>query len=57
MGRHRRSDSGVLEAIAQYELLVLALRRHRPGDRSGLCLVCGVGWPCVEVWLPIEGQR
>ena len=57
MGRHRRSDSGVLEAIAQYELLVLALRQHRPGDRSGLCLVCGVGWPCVEVWLPIEGQR
>jgi hypothetical protein len=57
VGRHRRSDTGVLEATAQYELLVLTLRDHRPGRRSGLCLVCGVGWPCLEVWLPIERQR
>lgn len=56
MGRHRRNESGVLEATAQYERLVLTLQHHRPGKRSGLCLVCGVGWPCVEVRLPIQRQ-
>lgn len=57
MARHRRSESDVLEATTRYDLLVHALRRHRPGDRSGLCMVCGVGWPCVEVWLPFDPQR
>jgi hypothetical protein len=57
MGRHRRSEVAVLEAVSQYELLVRALHDHRPGDRSGLCLVCGTGWPCAEVWLPFQPQR
>lgn len=56
MGRHRRGDTDVLEAASQYELLVNALHSHRPGDRSGVCLVCGTGWPCPEVWLPLQGQ-
>ena len=53
MGRHRRTDTAVLEATAQYEQLVLTLHTHRPGARSGLCLACGTGWPCV----PVQRQR
>jgi hypothetical protein len=37
-----------------YEQLVAVLCHHRPDERSGLCLVCGVGWPGVEVWLPLS---
>ncbi len=54
MGRHRRSETAVLEAVSQYELLLHALHTHRPGERSGLCLVCGTGWPCAQVWLPLQ---
>lgn len=57
VGKHRRRDGDLLVAVQQYELLVLALRAHRPGERSGLCLACGVGWPCLEVWLPFERGR
>jgi hypothetical protein len=54
MAKHRQSDSDVLLAVGRYEQLVHALHTHRPGERSGLCLVCGTGWPCTEVWLPLE---
>jgi hypothetical protein len=47
----------VLLSVQQYEQLVHALRTHRPGERAGLCLVCGTGWPCVEIWLPLESGR
>lgn len=57
MAKHSRSESDVLLAVRQYEQLVLALHRHQPGKRSGLCLVCGIGWPCDEVWLPLERGR
>lgn len=57
MGKHRRREAELLLAVQQYELLVLALRAHRPGERSGLCLVCGIGWPCTEVWLPFGRGR
>jgi hypothetical protein len=53
VGKHRRREADLLLAVQQYELLVLALRAHRPGERSGLCLACGVGWPCTDVWLPL----
>jgi len=52
MGKHSPPKSGVLLAVQQYEQLVTVLYHHRPGTRSGLCLACGIGWPCVEVWLP-----
>jgi hypothetical protein len=54
VGKHQRHDSDVLLAVQQYEQLVTVLYHHRPGKRSGLCLVCGIGWPCAEVWLPLE---
>jgi hypothetical protein len=57
MAKHRRHDADVLLAAQQYEQLVHALRHHRPGDRSGLCLVCGIGWPCTEIWLALETGR
>lgn len=57
MAKHRRRNSAVQLAVGQYELLVTALRHHRPGERSGLCVVCGVGWPCAEVRLPIRYGR
>lgn len=57
VGTHRRRHGELLAAVQQYELLVIALRAHRPGERSGLCMVCGVGWPCLEVWLPFERRR
>lgn len=55
-GRHRRSEADVLEAVASYELLTVVLRRHRPGERAGLCLVCGTGWPCRDVLSPLEDR-
>lgn len=48
-GRHRRRDEDTAGAVQQYELLLRLLFEHRPAQRSGLCLVCGIGWPCVEV--------
>lgn len=57
MGKHSRPESDVLLAIQQYERLLTALCRHRPGERSGLCLMCGIGWPCTEVWLPLGPGR
>lgn len=57
MSKHRRREGELLLAVQQYELLVIALRAHRPGERSGLCMVCGVGWPCMEVWLPFGRGR
>jgi len=54
MAKHRRLEVDVLLAARQYEQLVHALHIHRPGERSGLCLTCGIGWPCVEVRLPLE---
>jgi hypothetical protein len=53
MAKHRRHERDVLLAAGQYEQLVNILYRHRPGERSGLCLICGIGWPCTEVWLPL----
>jgi hypothetical protein len=43
--------------MQQYEQLVIALQQHQPGEQSGLCVVCGTGWPCTEVWLPLERGR
>jgi hypothetical protein len=57
MAKHRRHDVDVLLAVQQYEQLTHALHTHRPGERSGLCLMCGVGWPCTEVWLSLESRR
>jgi hypothetical protein len=54
MAKHRRDDADMRLAIQQYEQLVTVLYRHRPGEQSGLCLVCGIGWPCTEVLLPLE---
>jgi hypothetical protein len=54
MGKHRRRDAPDQLATQQYDQLVAALRHHRPGRRSGLCLACGLGWPCPEVWRPLE---
>jgi hypothetical protein len=53
MAKHRRRETDVLLAAGRYEQLVTVLVRHRPGNRTGLCLVCGIGWPCMEVWLPL----
>src|SRR6266536_2879498 len=44
MAKHRRRDANTLLTAGQYEQLVNVLHRHRPGERSGLCLVCGIGW-------------
>lgn len=49
MGKHRRREGDVLLPVRQYEQLVLALHQHRPGERSGLCLSCGINWPCYEI--------
>jgi hypothetical protein len=57
MAKHRRREDDVLLAIRQYEQLVKALHTHRPGERSGLCMVCGIGWPCTEVWLPLHDEK
>lgn len=57
MAKHRRRESDVLLAVQQYEQLVVALQAHQPGERSGLCMVCGIGWPCTEVWLPFGYGR
>jgi len=57
MPKHRRRETNVVLAVQQYEQLVVALRVHQPGERSGLCLTCGIDWPCAEVWLPLgHGQ-
>lgn len=48
-GRHRRVDQNVPVPLKQYEELLVALHGHAPGRRSGLCLCCGVLWPCLEV--------
>jgi hypothetical protein len=54
VGRHRRGDDETQVAVSRYRQLVWALHHHRPGERSGLCAVCGVGWPCLEVLSPIR---
>jgi hypothetical protein len=53
MAKHRRRHQDVL-AVQQYDQLAEALHHHRPGRRSGLCLACGIAWPCTEIWLPLE---
>ena len=54
MAKHRRHAVDVLLAGEQYKQLMQALQTHRPGDRTGLCLACGIGWPCTDVRLPLE---
>ncbi len=56
VAKHRRADEYAALAGVRYEQLVRALLQHKPGQRSGLCVVCGIGWPCVEVWLAL-GKR
>jgi hypothetical protein len=51
MGKHRRRDEEAALAVMRYEELLRVLYQHKPAQRSGLCLVCGIGWPCVEVWV------
>jgi hypothetical protein len=53
MGRHRRHDAG-LPVVGHYEQLVVLLHTHRPGKRSGRCLVCGPTWPCPDIWGAVE---
>lgn len=48
-GMHRRPDPSTSPALARHEDLVLAVHGHRPGRRSGLCLHCGIGWPCTPL--------
>jgi len=50
-GKHRRRDEDAASALQQYEYLLRLLYEHKPAQRSGLCLVCGIAWPCVEVRL------
>jgi hypothetical protein len=57
MAKHRRYEADAQLAVQQYEQLTQALHAHRPGERSGLCLTCGIGRPCTEVWLPLESGR
>lgn len=54
MAKHRRHEVDVLLAVEQYTQLMQVLQTHHPGDRTGLCLACGIGWPCTEVWLPLQ---
>lgn len=56
-GRHRRHEADVLLAVSQYEQLVVVLRKHKPSERAGLCLICGTAWPCVEVLLTLERDQ
>jgi hypothetical protein len=49
VGKHRRHESAIVMAVQHYEQLVFALRGHWSGERSGLCVSCGVGWPCSEI--------
>src|SRR5690348_18125452 len=51
MGRHHRPDEDEAQAAARYEQLVRLLYQHRAAQHSGLCLVCGMGWPCRDIWL------
>jgi len=53
MGKHSQRESNVSLTVQQYEQLLTVLCHHRPGKRSGLCLACGMGWPCTEVRLPL----
>lgn len=57
VGKHRRHEVDALLAVQQYVELVHVLHTHRPSERSGLSLACGIGWPCAEVWLPLERGR
>lgn len=51
MAKHRRHGGGVLLVVQQYEQLLVLLHGHRPGLRSGTCLVCGTAWPCADIRL------
>jgi hypothetical protein len=53
VAKHRRADEDATLAVVRYEALVRALYLHKPGQRSGLCVVCGIAWPCVEIWLAL----
>jgi hypothetical protein len=53
MAKHRRTDEDAALALMRYEQLVRVLYQHKPGERSGLCMVCGIGWPCVDTWLAL----
>jgi len=55
-GKHRRLDQDAALAVARYEELLRVLYQYKPAQRSGLCLVCGTGWPYVEIWLAL-GSR
>jgi hypothetical protein len=56
MGKHRRRDEDTASVAEQYERLVRLLYVHRPMSRSGLCVVCGMGWPCVAVGLGVGSE-
>lgn len=53
MGRHRQRDSRRTPELERYERLLVALHLHRPGPRSGVCVRCGVPWPCTNVMEPM----
>jgi hypothetical protein len=62
MGKHHRPDADIEAAADRYERLVRLLYTHRPMARSELCVICGLGWPCVAVWRvlgirPVENQN
>lgn len=61
MGKHRRPDDPRIPyAVRQHEELLIAVHQHRPGRRSGVCLLCCEPWPCVAVvsiFLPPERRH
>ncbi|MCP3797978.1 hypothetical protein NLX83_01775 [Allokutzneria sp. A3M-2-11 16] len=46
-----RDSINATEPDQLYGLIALALVLHYPGKRSGLCMRCGVTWPCEQVRL------
>jgi hypothetical protein len=50
-GRHRRPAAAADHVVVQYTKLIVDLRIHRPGARSGMCLDCGTPWPCARISL------
>jgi hypothetical protein len=57
MGKHRRPDDDVPLGVERFEQLMILLHLHRPLRRSGLCLQCGEGWPCLKVRVTTSGSN
>jgi transcriptional regulator with XRE-family HTH domain len=55
-GKHRRIDLDRPRPLRRYEELVMVVRVHVPGRRSGLCLRCGLRWPCLSIVAAVSGK-